>query len=185
MRILILSLLLLISTKSIAESEEFTDHDTHQHGHAEVYISFIEQNAQIRLVLPSIDVFGYEHKPNNAQQLSEAQRQLDILDKLENIISIDDSCTQIHSEVESSMLADDSHNDSHEHDDEHHHDKAENHSNVIATYKLDCKSNTGIQMDFNIFKVYPSLEKLELQFVSNETQTATVMTPENSIYNLP
>ena len=183
MRILILSLLSILSSKSIAELEEFTDHNAHQHGHAEVYITFIDQVANIRLILPSVDIFGFEHKPNNKQQLNQVRLQIPILENSQNLFSMNDSCKQIHTEIDSSILDEPAFD--HEHDEEHHHEEIESHSNVIVNYELKCESDRDAQIKFNLFKSYPTIEKLELKFVSNESQSSAVITPKNSSYYFP
>jgi|TARA_B110000240_G_C13380424_1_gene402229 hypothetical protein len=185
MRILTLSLLTILSLKSIAESEEFTDHDVHQHGHAETYISFIDQVAKVKLVLPSVDIFGFEHKPNDEQQLNQVRLQIPILENSQNLFSINLPCNQIHAKIESSILDEIASDNTHEHDDEHHHEEIESHSNVIVNYEFKCESNHDAQINFNLFKSYPTIEKLELKFVSNESQSTTVLTPENSRYYFP
>ena len=165
MRFLILSLLIVFSSKLLAESD-FIDHSGHQHGHAEAYISFIDQVAKVKLVLPSIDIFGFEHNPNDEQQLNKVRIQIKLLENSQNLFSINSSCKQIHAEVVSGITVENVLDNSNEHDDEHHHEEIESHSNVTTTYELTCESDRVTQISFNLFKVYPSIEKLELQFVS-------------------
>ena len=197
MPISILIFLIIFSTTLVAgedhhHHEEFTDHEAHVHGHAEAYISNEDDIVNVKLVLPSIDVFGFEHNPKNEEQINKVHSQLKVLDNSHNLFVIDSSCEQLGANIESGVISD--HDEEHAHENEHHHhddhghddyhEEDETHSNVSAAYELNCSAIKFEKIHFKIFDTFPSVERLVVQYVSESTQTSTTLSPKDSIFYL-
>lgn len=189
MRFATLSFLFVYSTIVLAgdnehshheEHEEFKEHEAHLHGHGEAYISIEDQVAKVTFILPSIDVFGFEHDPLNEQQHNTVDTQLKLLENSQNIILMGSSCKQTHIEINSGVNSED-----HGHEEDHRYEGSETHSNVTVAYELQCETNHDENIIFSIFKTFPSIEKIVVKYVSDDIQTSAALTPDSPTFHIP
>ncbi|MFK7815171.1 MAG: DUF2796 domain-containing protein [Gammaproteobacteria bacterium] len=168
------------------------EHVAHVHGHATSQITFIDGTFNLEFLLPSIDVFGFEHEPHNDNERETVINSMATLKSADNIVTIHpiNACKLDSVSLESSIFdslnkenldhdGDDS--DEHHHTEEHHHDDNEDgeHSNVSIHYKYSCSHDKLESITYNVFDHFPTIEEIEVQFVSNESQklfTATSST---------
>ena len=115
----IATLILSIAAASHSAEEEVRQHDAHAHGIGELNIAVENNELLIELISPAINIVGFEHQPENAeqkQQISDAIKRLEQAGEL-FITSQDALCQIEHVHVESTIL--DEH-DGHDQDDEEH-----------------------------------------------------------------
>ena len=197
-----ISVILLIASIDISASENehahtddehFENHASHEHGHATAQITFINDTLNLELLLPSIDVFGFEHTPQNEEQHEKVIQSKSILKDAQNVLIIKpkESCliksTEIESVVIDSISEENDHgHDKHDHeehndDDEHHENE---HSDVNAHYVYQCSNTTPESIEFMLFDHFHTLEDIEVQFVSDETQVLSTVTPDKRTQSL-
>ena len=179
-------ILLLIASIEISVSEDehahtdnanFEDHASHEHGHAKAQITFSNDTLSLELLLPSIDIFGFEHTPQNDEQHETVIQSKSILNDAQNVIIVEpkESCLIESVEIESVVI------DSISEEDEHHEDE---HSDVNVHYVYQCSNTTPESIDFMLFDHFHTLEDIEVQFVSDKTQVLATVTPDKRTQSL-
>ena len=169
------------------DDENFEDHASHEHGHATAQISFSNDTLNLELLLPSIDVFGFEHTPQNDEQREKIIQSKLLLQDANKILNIkpNKSCHSESVEIESvlinSISEENSHDHEERHDDEHHEDE---HSDVNVHYIYRCSNAKPESIEFILFDYFPTVEEIEVQFVSDEAQTLSSATPDERIHSL-
>ncbi|QMU60823.1 MAG: DUF2796 domain-containing protein [Gammaproteobacteria bacterium] len=174
------------------EESMFEEHSAHEHGHASSQITFINHTLNLALSLPSIDIFGFEHEPHNEKEHEIITQSQAILKNADNIISIhpNNECELKSISLESSIIdsvnendkdhndhESDEHHDAESHDEEEHND--EEHSDVSLHYVYSCSQDNLESIEYKIFDHFPTIEEIEVQFVSNETQNLFTATPKS------
>jgi len=139
---------------------EFTEHHAHEHGHARATISYSNHNLILSITLPTIDVFGFEHKPHSEDEKSIAKKALDELSIINNIVSIDPSCKL-------DTLTSNYQTSSHD----------ENHSDIEMNANLICDNNEPRLITFTLFETLPTLEQLTVEYISDNKQDLHTLTP--------
>ena len=188
--------ILLIASIEISASEDehahtddanFEDHASHEHGHATAQITFSNDTLNLKLLLPSIDIFGFEHTPQNDEQREKVLQSKSILKDAQNVLIVKpkESCLIVSTEIESVVIDSISEKNDHghkeDHEDEHHEDE---HSDVSAHYVYKCSDATPESIDFMLFDHFPTLEDIEIQFVSDEAQVLSTVTPDKRTQSL-
>ena len=183
--------ILLIASIQISASEDehahtddanFEDHASHEHGHATAQITFSNDTLNLELLLPSIDVFGFEHTPQNDEQHEKVIQSKSTLKEAQNVLIVKpkETCliksTQIESVVIDSISEKNDHGHKEGHEDEH--------SDVNAHYVYQCSSAKPESIDFMLFDHFHTLEEIEVQFVSDEIQVLSTVTPDKRTQSL-
>jgi len=188
-------------THSHNEETEFEEHSAHEHGHATAQITLIDNVLKLGLSFPSIDIYGFEHNPHNEAEHEVVLQSKTTLNDADKIVIIHpetlcelksttfksdifDSINKDHiehSEHESEEHHDEeAHNKHHDHDE--HHDKEahndEEHSDVSIHYEYNCMSEDLLSIDFKVFEHFPTIEEIEVQFISDENQKLFTATPK-------
>ena len=188
--------ILLIASIEISASEDehahtddanFEDHASHEHGHATAQITFSNDTLNLELLLPSIDIFGFEHTPQNDEQHEKVIQSKSTLKNAQNVLIVKpkESCliksTEIESVVIDSISEKNDHGHKEDHEDEHHEDE---HSDVSAHYVYKCSDATPESIEFMLFDHFHTLEDIEVQLVSDETQILSTVTPDKRTQSL-
>jgi len=136
------------------------------HGEGELLIAQEGNVLQMQFIIPAADALGFEHQAANlsdkhainvlAQQLKNSSHAIDIkgqciLQSTENSLA--------HSHIE--------------HDEHDHH-------NVEATYNFNCKTPV-MGFSVTLFNLMPSLNALNVQWISNTGQGSTEVTRSNPV----
>ncbi len=176
-----LSLANLVHANEDIHDHEFEEHASHVHGHAIAHISFDHAVLNIELSLSSIDVFGFEHRPKNDAQREKIAQSIATLEKSDNlfIFKINNTCEIDSVNVSSEIIG----SDAEEHD---HSDSSQEvtHSDVTANYVFKCPEKDLESIEYLLFDHFPTLDKIEAQFVSEDHQDLFYVTPDNRIQNL-
>ena len=180
-----------------ADEQMFEEHSSHVHGHATAQISYVENILHIRKTLSSIDVFGFEHAPKNEEQNKTIAQSIGIMEKADLLFRFKNNACELESvQIENELVESDtdSHQDHDSHEDEHHHDhdeethdkdtEEESHSDVIANYTFKCDSKKLETIEYLIFDHFPSLEEIEVQYISDHNQALFHATHSNRVQKL-
>ena len=194
--------ILLIAAIEISASEDehdhtdgsnFEDQASHEHGHATAQISFSNDTLNLELLLPSIDVFGFEHTPQNDEQHEKVIQSKSIFKDAQNVLIVNpkESCHLVSAEIEGVIIDSSSEKNSHDHekhdheekhDDEEHHEN--DHSDVNVHYVYQCSNEKPESIEFILFEHFHTVEEIEVQFVSDETQVLSTASPDKRIQSL-
>jgi hypothetical protein len=144
----------------------------HEHGIARLNLVMHDDTLMLELQSPAANIVGFEHAPQTAeqrQQVAQAQQQLALLPTL---LKAPHRCQLHHADVRTygmSSQPDDHH---------HHHDHStptEGHGEFHADYVLSC-DNTQ-QLTFNLMAVFPAIQQLEVQWITDKHQGYQRLTP--------
>lgn len=171
MRLLISILLLVLSPFAGIANEhdheddhhghEFEQHGRHEHGHALANISYSGNILKVDLTLPAIDLFGFEHQARDAHERQIRQEAINILKTPENIITFQPDCKLDIYQVTSTAE-----------------NQSSKHSDVKVSYVFDCQANKSIELRFLLFEAFKSLQEVEVQYISKNSQNVFKATPD-------
>ena len=194
---LILTLLVLLSVCPAQAKEHHDDghHDDHHdagteeslqahaHGTAELFIVLAGQKLEIELHSPAINLIGFEHKPKNDEQKAKVEELEVKLTSASELFQISSAECQLNTQeldLGNLALEDSEHEEEHHDEDkEHHdgdHDDEETHSDIEAQYSFSCQQPSSLRsLVTTIPNEFPSVESLEVQWIVNGRQGATVL----------
>ena len=141
----ILTATLLASNAAVAKEEEHREHGAHEHGHAKLNV-IVENNLLIlNIESPSINVFGFEHQPNNHEQTTIAEDAIKDLKNFASLITLDASaeCKVDKTDVDHPFELrhdnhpHDDHKDEHKHDEHKHDEHKDDHADHKDEHKHD------------------------------------------------
>lgn len=167
----------------------------HVHGLAELHVVLDGDQLEIEFHSPAMNLLGFEHRANNAEQHALVDKAKGTLAKAETLFQFQPSTCKLtlHETDFSSVTGD---KDGEEHKDEHHvhhdnasHDKDEHHgkehdkkgeerhhSDIKAHYHFQCKNPGELRlMTTSIPTVFPGVHALHAQWVINGHQGATTL----------
>ena len=176
----------------------------HVHGVGTLQLVLEENSLSAELRLPAINVVGFEHAPNDAQQKAAVQNAVALLkDSGQVLILPDKAQCKIESAVVTSELLDhddhdDAHDDDHAHDSGHDHDDHDGahdddhdghdhaHADFDVSYGFDCRRPTALkQITLHLFQQLPRLERLDVDMVTPTGQARQRLVPGQNLITLP
>jgi hypothetical protein len=165
-----------VGSLSAADDQGHHSQAPHVHGVAELLVTYEKSRLNIVFESPSDNIVGFEHrvKSDDEKKLVESARaHLESPEKLFMIKSLD--CTPIEAKVDFSSLIK-------ERDEKHHHDKHETaHSEIVANYSFKCSLRKKIDsLKVNIFEYFPSIEGIDVQWITEEKQGAKKLDKRHS-----
>ncbi|MFK7794138.1 MAG: DUF2796 domain-containing protein [Gammaproteobacteria bacterium] len=193
------------------EDSEFESHAAHEHGHATAQISFVNDSLIVNLTLPSMNVFGFEYAPKNHEQKILVTQMMSTLDDPKSIIAINPTglCELASKNIASHIIdslkpnehgehnaSETEHNEEHhakedDHEDEHHNEHHTNeanhdeeHSDVSIHHKYICSKEKPTSINYNLFNFLPTLEEVEVQYISNSSQQIFTATKNQPLQKL-
>ncbi len=169
---------IVFSGFSYAETES-RQQNAHQHGKAELAIAISKEDVIIELHSPAHNILGFEHQPKTEKQQQLLANAITRLKTTDNILIIPKSaqCKLKSVEVESPF--------SHKNDEIHHHEEEaheEAHSEFEVIYQYQCGDNkhlTNVNLK-PLFENFPGFEQLDVQWLSNNKQSAKTLSINNS-----
>ncbi|WP_338364185.1 DUF2796 domain-containing protein [uncultured Pseudoalteromonas sp.] len=146
---------------------------THKHVHGEGELLIAQEGSvlQMQFIIPAADALGFEHQAASSTDKTAINVLAQQLKNSSQAIDIDGQC--ILQSTENSLAH--SHSEHDEHDEHDHH-------NVEATYNFNCKSPV-VGFSVTLFKLMPSLNALNVQWISNTGQGFKEVTRNNPIIN--
>lgn len=191
------SLLLLSATLCFASGDdEHRQHGSHVHGIGHMNLAVDGNDVYIELENPSANIVGFEHMPssdNDRHAVHEAAEKLEDGKSL-FIFTKQADCSLTSATVSSPLLSEDHENE--HHNSEAHEEKHENdehgsgedhadheeqaHSEFVAEYKFSCKHPEKLKsVETKLFSVFPGIEELETQVLTNTRQTGAELTAKS------
>ncbi|MDJ0740014.1 MAG: DUF2796 domain-containing protein [Gammaproteobacteria bacterium] len=155
-------------------------HGAHVHGQATLSIAIDGARVEVALESPAANLFGFEHRPKTAADKAAVAAATQVLGDGERLFRFDAGagCRLVDAEIESSMLGSDSHQ--HHHDGDAHAD--DTHADVAAHYRFDCSDASRIrEVGVELFAHFERLERLDVQFVTSESQGAARLSQRNTV----
>ncbi|MCQ8890382.1 DUF2796 domain-containing protein [Pseudoalteromonas carrageenovora] len=135
----------------------------HVHGEGELLIAQEGNVLQMQFIIPAADALGFEHQAANSSDKNAIEVLAQQLKNSSHAIDIKGQC--ILQSTENSLA--------HSHDEHDHH-------NVEATYNFNCKTPV-MGFSVTLFNLMPSLNALNVQWISNTGQGSTEVTRSNPV----
>ena len=165
------------------DNHESQGHGAHEHGHGQLNLVLDGNQLMIELQAPAADLVGFEHAARSDEDKVQYAKALARLQQPDALFRLDPAagCTLTQQEINAAKEAHD-HDHDHDHDkagsDEgEHHDEAD-HADLGAMYTYTCETPAKLSgLEATLFAVYPSLEKLSVQGILPNGQTAAELTP--------
>jgi hypothetical protein len=184
------------------QAEEKRHHEAHEHGVASLNVAVEGNNIYIEFSSPAANVVGFEHHPRTHDQkdaVKDAVKKLQEGDALFILSSGSESKlvkssvdTDIDKDADHHSESEHGHGEEEHHDQEEHHDKEhseaeehERHSEFEAQYHFVCKKPDRLsQIDVKLFGVFPGIEHIEVQLITETKQTAVELTAKRNKISL-
>ncbi len=174
-----------------AQAEERRHHEAHEHGVANLNIAVEGNNIYIEFASPAANIVGFEHHPRTHEQKDAVK---DAVNKLKNgdalfLLSAKSESKLVKSSVDTDIDKDADHHseeEHHGHEDKHAEDHGETdeherHSEFEATYQFICqKPGKLLQIEVMLFRVFPGIEHIEVQLLTETKQTAMELTAKKN-----
>jgi len=184
-------------------------HEAHEHGAAQLNVVQEKHELMMELKLSAMDVVGFEHAPSNAVQKAAIEKAESLLADANKVFmpSRAAECKVESAKAEREALGheehdkhEDEHKHGHEHEEKHHkahghdeheeheHEKQgeETHSEFHVRYGFHCEHPDKLkQVEVKLFSVFSTLEKMQVQVVTEKGQTASQLTAKQSTIALP
>jgi hypothetical protein len=194
-----LALCLAVATGiSPAEEHEHRQLGSHEHGVGQLNIALEKKALQVEFISPAMNIIGFEHAPNTAEEEKSMRNAIEILEAGGRLFSLPNEaqCQLSKAEVETD-IGGEYHDEDHEHeghekaekhdDDKHHahadegeHDE-ETHSEFHAHYEFSCdKPDALTHIDVNLFDLFPGTEELQVQTIGEQGQTSVKLTTDST-----
>ena len=171
-----------------ASDEEHRDLGTHEHGRGELNLVSIDNQLSIELLLPMVNVLGFEHTPRTDKERAAAdEAQVRLRQAKELFVpSIAALCKVESADVDFVGM---SHEDGHDgHADEDGHDDHDGHretahSELHAQYLFVCSDASKLnEVEVQLFDHLLNVDEFEVQLVTENRQTSLVLeAPETTI----
>jgi hypothetical protein len=143
----------------------------HVHGKGKMLISQEKNNWHIQLILPAVDVLGFEHNPNTQKQREIVGEVAEKFRHNISIVKLDGKC----------LLGDIKNSLREQRDINHHEDDVEQdidpHGDIEVEYFFSCQSSVT-KVSLTLFKWIKSLTSIEVQWVIDNGQGMTLVTRE-------
>ena len=167
---------------------EQREHGAHVHDYGQLNLVLEGNRLDAELIVPGMDVAGFEHAPRDDQQRAAVDAAVTTLKDPDKIFALPAkaACAIESVEVESAMLGGEHDHDDHAHDDhakehdDHAHDDEETHSEFHVTYSFRCSDPGSFdELGVRYFEHFERTKELEVQAVGPWGQTAGELTPDS------
>ncbi len=147
----------------------------HQHGVADLNIAWSGQEVVIELHSPADNILGFEHQPKTDAQQRQLVTSLSQLKQSDTLFGFPNAanCVLKTATIDNPFAMTNS-------TELEHHD--EEHSDISASYLYQCQQSqqfTSLDVQ-GLFKHFPRVETLKVQWVSEQGQSATKLTQEDT-----
>lgn len=159
-------------------------HGAHVHGAAELLL--VRDGQQLELVLesPAANLVGFEHPPASARDREAIDRAVALLlDSGQLFTIVGDDC--VATDVKLTNPFADAHPDNRRDDHADAAGHAESHREFHVSYQYQCTGKTGIeQLETALLAVFPALEQLDVQWITESGQGAGRLSAGNATVRL-
>ncbi|HKM36247.1 MAG TPA: DUF2796 domain-containing protein [Thiopseudomonas sp.] len=194
---LLTPLFFALTPLSISAQEH--NHDDHEHSHslgahvhgvATLNIALENQQLEMQLDSPAMNIVGFEYKPSSdadKQAVADAERTLKNEQALFALTTAG-QCALSSMSIDNDLIGQHDEHE-HEHDNDHAHavhsneKDAHQHSDISAHYVFNCTAPSKLNsIDLaGFFKAFPKTEKINVQLVTAEAQNGVELSPSNTV----
>ncbi|SFI83020.1 DUF2796 domain-containing protein [Nitrosomonas sp. Nm34] len=174
-------LILLGNSAPVFSSGTPLTHGAHVHGEAVMNIVLDGNSLFIELDSPVINLVGFEHAPNDEEQVSallKAEKTLASADRLFHFATT--KCSLENVEIEMPYSKNHAHKN-HPHPPEIHHEHADLHANYVFQCEQ-AKDLTAISV--NLFSLFPDLQEIKAQWIFQGKQGFASLTASHPTLNV-
>lgn len=174
--------------------------EAHTHGMAHMTVLYETGQLLIELEIPVVNMLGFEHSPQDAEQWQQLSLLSENLNAPRKIIDLQPGCKvqsvtvelpfQERAEVKNTSKQPAEH-PKQAHDDHMPHEEHENHSDdthsnydgephethqdIHLSYAWQCNGRVPPTINLQVFSLYPNFETMQVQWVANGKQGATIL----------
>lgn len=149
----------------------------HVHGEAELMLAIEGLQIELQFISPAANILGFEHAPSTAAQTTQIQHAATMLSQANMLFEFTgSSCHTLSQSVEMPFLETSTKSTGHDHAS---HDKTHNHpehAEVVASYVFTCDSNAPNSLSTTILELFPAIESLNVQWLTETKQGAQELT---------
>jgi hypothetical protein len=164
----------LAAMASGAGASEQRGHGAHVHEHGQLNLVLEGSRLNAELIVPGMDVVGFEHAPRDERQEAAVDAAVTTLKDPDKIFALpaQAGCEVESVDVESAMLGDEHEDHAEEHKDE------DTHAEFHLTYSFRCSDPSSLdEFAMRYFEHFKGTAELEVQAVGPWGQTAGELTP--------
>lgn len=166
----------------------YAQHHAHIHSEGQLLIAQDDNAWRFEFVLPAADMLGFEHAPQTQAEVDTVKRLIKDAERVTLFLVLPKQCkiTQVTHQLRDKLthLSDEPyehdhtkhHQDEHEHEHEHEHSDKVSHTDVTIAYEMECRSPIK-SADIQLFSLASSLTKLQVQWITDASQGALILTP--------
>lgn len=150
------------------ETDEFTSLDSHQHGHAVLTLVLEGNEMQLAFQSAAQSVVGFEHQPATVEQQQEVAAAIAVFKQAHWFsFNADANCELAQADASTDLAEPQAH---------------AGHADFYANYQLLCQRPARLsELQLHIFKLLPTLEHMDVQWIINAQQGAAEATLGSSI----
>ncbi len=191
-----------------AQAGEHAHHGAHVHGIAHLNVALEGKNLYMEFVSPAANIVGFEHAPKTQAERDAIESARNTLSNAEAVFKlppaagarlvdadvVSEAEHDTHHDAEHGHEGEDHHESEHGHEGEgHHEEKAEKdhehhdadehegeaHSDFKAVYRFVCQNPDRLTViDVRLFELFPGIEEIEVQLLTETKQTAMELTAQ-------
>ncbi|WP_428242354.1 DUF2796 domain-containing protein [Gynuella sp.] len=187
-KILILTAALGSSVCALA-ADEHRQHGAHEHGAAKLMLAQDGKDFQISLDTPAFNIYGFEHKPDNAQEKELVDNANALLKQGEELFLFpkDAQCSLQEASVETEQHehGDEADEHEHEHGDEADEDEHEHggHSDLNVAWHFSCAQPLEAKtLTLTLFDAFDNLKDLDVEYLTDSGQGAVELSPKKHTF---
>lgn len=180
------------------QAEGVRHQEAHEHGVAHMNVAFEGDTLYIEFTSPAVNIVGFEHRPQTREQKKAIEMSIaklktgDKLFKLSPKAKAKLSHTIVDTDIADASIpkSDAEHNAEHgqhhgkdnNHGEEQHDSNAhDRHSDFKAEYRFVCQRPEKLtQIDVMLFSLFPAIEHIEVQVLTEKKQTALELTTKRN-----
>ncbi len=161
---------------------EHEHHESHVHGIAHINLALEKNELYIEFISPAANIVGFEHPAGNETEKKAVRKAVEILKAGEKAFKLTSRAGAV---LKEAVVTSGHESEHEEHDVNHHeHDKEdhdEQHSEFKAVYRFHCKHPDKLKyLDVILFEHFKGIEEMEVQVLTETTQTALELTPHTN-----
>lgn len=181
-----LFVVLFLSVSLNLQAENYHDnHEAHVHGLASLTLAIENNQIEMELNSPAINLIGFEHRASSSEEEKSVEKIEVLLESTKTLFSFKGSKCEISDvmvDVSSVMSKEHKHQ---EHDHHHAESTAENHSEIVAKYNFSCdNSNDLFAVSVDLFKHFSLLENINAMWVTETRQGSEILSKEKNTIKL-
>jgi len=176
-------------------------HEAHVHGVAHMNVALESNSLYIELSSPAANIVGFEHHPRTEEQKAAVKTAIETLEAVEKLFALPASTgvRLVKANAQTDIESDSDHEpgqphahdhaeagkeaeaENHRHGEHHDADDHERHSEFKAEYHFVCKTPQKLtQIEVSLFRIFPGIEHIEVQLLTDTKQTALELTAQKS-----